>query len=171
MKFVCNCCGIEQREYPALVYPTPEYYTYLSKEEQDKAKMNTDTCIIQEGDETYRFIRGVFVQKVIDSCQDLEYGLWVSLSEKSFLDYKEQSHKAGHKEVYFGWLNAQLPDYEPAEMENIKTLVITQGNSLRPIIEVVTDQENQTKFVADCKNGITTEEALKRIKRVVQNKG
>lgn len=169
MKFICNCCGIEQEEYPALCYTTPLYYEFLSREERENVQMDADTCVIQEEEQTYRFIRGVFVQKVQDSCQNLEYGIWVSLSEKSFKDYKENAHEKVHNEVYFGWLNAQLPEYEPDDMENIKTYVTTQGDGKRPIIEVVPDQENQTRFVKDSNNGITIEEALKRIKRVADN--
>lgn len=163
MKFTCTCCGIEQDEYPALGYKTPVYYHSLSEEEKEKAQIDSDTCIVEDGEHTHRFIRVVLRQKVNDSCQDLDYGVWVSLSEKSFTDYTENCKLEDHKEIYFGWLNASFPPYELEEMEGIKTDVITQGGNSRPFIEIQTNQDKPSRFVDDYHNGISKEEAENRI--------
>ena len=44
--------------------------------------------------------------------KDLEYGLWVSLSEKSFNDYSENFNNENHEAKYFDWLCNDLPDYK-----------------------------------------------------------
>jgi len=170
MKFVCSCCGIEQQEYPAICYPTPLYYYFLTQEEKDRATMDADTCVVGEGEDTFRFVRGVLVQKVNEGCQNLEYGVWVSLSEESFEDYKENGFKEGHKALYFGWLNAHLPSYELEEMERVKTNVVVNGDGNRPIVEVLYDQNVPSRFVEDYHNGITKEEAEKRIQQVMNLK-
>jgi hypothetical protein len=59
-----------------------------------------------------RFIRCTLTQKLIDHCEDLEYALWVSLSEKGFNDYFENFNNENHEAKYFGWLCNHLPDYE-----------------------------------------------------------
>lgn len=168
MKFKCDCCGIEQDEYPAIGYQFPLYYSSLSEEEKESlAEINSDTCVVKEAENTFRFIRGVLIQKVKDGCQNLEYGLWVSLSESSFRDYIENSNKEDHQETYFGWLNSTLPDYKFEEMESIKANVLTQGKGRRPLIEIQSNEGNASKFLEDYRNGISEEEALRRIERIL----
>ena len=168
MKFTCSCCGIEQEEYPAIGYKVPLYYHSLSEEEKEKnAEIDSDTCVVKEEESTFRFIRGVMIQKVNDGCQNLEYGVWVSLSENSFHDYIENSDKEDHQEVYFGWFNSLLPDYDYEDMESLKTNVITQGKGKRPLIEFHTNQDKASKLVEDFHNGISEEEAVKRIEHVL----
>lgn len=81
--FICECCGKEHNEWPALTFISPDNYNCLSEEQKEKiAEIDSDTCTINYSDQVYRFIRCVLFQKVNDNCQDLDYGLWVSLSEK-----------------------------------------------------------------------------------------
>jgi len=171
MKFTCECCGKEQESWPAIGYKSPSYYHSLSEEEKAKnVTIDSDTCVVKEGTEIYRFIRGVLVQKVNDTCQDLEYGVWVSLGEKSFTDYVENSEKEAHEKVYFGWLDSLLPDYEYEEQVSIKTNVLTQGEGLRPIIEIQINEGRDSNLVKDYHEGISEEEAILRIERVLKNR-
>lgn len=167
MKFTCSCCGIEQKEYPALGYSVPVYYSSLSDEEKEKAELTTDTCVVEDGEYTYRFIRVVLTQKVNDSCQDLDYGVWVSLSEASFKDYTENADVEEYEGFYFGWLNAYFPPYELEELDGIKTDVVYKGGGKRPTITLQSDQENHSRFVEDYNNGISKEEAERRINEVL----
>ncbi len=168
MKFVCTCCGEEQDQYPAIAYKVPLYYANLSEEEKESiAEIDSDTCIVKEAEMTFRFVRGVLVQKVTDGCQDLEYGVWVSLSEQSFNDYILNANEDGYQATYFGWLNSLLPDYDFEEMENIKTKVITQGKGKRPLIEIQKNEYMSSRLVADYHNGISEEEALLRIEKIL----
>ena len=169
MKFICECCGKEQESWPAIGYKTPRFYHELSKEEKAKnAEIDSDICIVKDGDTTYRFIRGVLIQKVNNSCQDLEYGVWVSLSQKSFDDYIKNSNKEEHREIYFGWFNSYIPDYEYEEQFEIKTNVLTQGNGKRPIIEIQRNEGSSSKLVSDFFGGISEEEAIFRIDEVIK---
>ena len=47
-----------------------------------------------------------------DHCEDLEYGLWVSLSEKSFEDYSANFINEHHEANYFGWVSNDIAEYE-----------------------------------------------------------
>jgi len=161
IKYICSVCGKEHEEWPALSYDAPLFYDQLPEEyKQNIAELDTDFCIIRHTDRTDRFIRGTLIQKVIDHCENLEYGLWVSLSEKSFDDYKStfgNNHEAG----YFGWLSNNLPDYQ---FESIPTNVNTRPDGLRP--EIVPHESFDHPFVRDYYNGITKAEAERRISAV-----
>jgi hypothetical protein len=164
VKFTCACCGKELDEWPALTSRTPSPYFSLSEEEKEElAELSTDFCKITYPDQTDYFIRCTLTQKVNDSCQDLEYGVWVSVSEKSFSDYKENYHNPNHVTTYFGWLCTEILGYD---MDNdIPTDVTTQTGNNRPI--VVPHASCNHPFVQDYYNGISETEAIRRIKEML----
>lgn len=161
MKHTCENCGKEHTDWPALAFMSPYHYHNLSKEEkEEKGELGGDHCIIIHEDCTDRFIRCTLSQKVNDHCEDLEYGLWVSLSEKSYLDYEENFNNENHITQYFGWLCNSIPVYE--NTLSIPTTVQTRTGNLRPLIIPHSDFEHP--FVKDYYQGISKEEAEKRIK-------
>jgi hypothetical protein len=132
-KYTCSNCGKEHEEWPALTYISPTNYDSLSEEDkQNIAELTSDFCTITHPNQTDRFIRCTLTQKVIDHCEDLEYGLWVSLSEKSFKDYSDNFDNENHEAKYFGWLCNDLPDYEFPE--SIPTTIFTRTSGSRPYI-------------------------------------
>jgi hypothetical protein len=164
IKYTCSCCGKEHEEWPSLAYASPTNYNMLSEnEKQDIAELDSDFCVIHHANQTDRFIRCVLTQKVIDHCDNLEYGLWVSLSEKSFKNYSENFNNDNHETSYFGWLSNDLPDYE--FNERIPTTVLTKTGNQRP--EIIPHQGNEHPFVKDYYNGITKTEAERRIKAML----
>jgi len=166
IKYTCACCGKEHEEWPALAYISPYNYDILSADEkQSLGELSSDFCIIRHKDQTDRFIRGTLTQKVIDHCVDLEYGLWVSLSEKSFQDYSENFNNENHEAGYFGWLSNILPDYE--FNESIPTNVITRTGNQRP--EIIPHEDFDHPFVYDYYHGITKAEAERRINAMLKS--
>lgn len=167
MKYKCEICGKEHENYPALAYSSPDNYYWLTDEEKIEynAKLDSDFCTIEYPDQKDRFIRCVLIQKINDNCDDLEYGLWVSISEQSFNDYKENYHNENHETEYFGWLSSSIPDYKFDI--NIPTTVITKKGNQRP--EIVPHKETEHPLVYDYYNGISTEEAEKRIREMYSN--
>lgn len=161
MTYKCEICGNEHNVFPALTYPSPDYYYWLSEEKKAEfnAQLDTDFCSIESPDRTDRFIRCVLIQKVNDHCQNLEYGLWVSLSEKSFNDYKANYNNENHETKYFGWLSNSIPDYKFDV--HIPTDVVTQKGNQRP--EIIPHHDIEHPFVKDYYNGISKCEAEKRI--------
>lgn len=162
--YTCSCCGKELNDWPALTYKTPFFYSCLTEEEkQHYGKLTSDFCTVEMDGETHRFIRVVMFQKTSDSCQVLDYGLWVSLSEASYNDYYEHYEDENYKEVYFGWLNSSLSGYP--DTTAIPCNVCPQKNNQRPFIEP--HQSFDHPLVADFYNGISKEEAEARIKRMM----
>jgi hypothetical protein len=129
------------------------------------AELSADFCVITHPDQTDRFIRAVLYQKVIGDCRQLEYGLWTSLSEKSFNDYVENFNDENHEAQYFGWLSNNLPDYK--FKESIPLTVVTQGGNARPKLTPYEDVDHP--FVRDYYNGITKKEAERRIRHTIAN--
>ena len=159
MKYICQCCGEEKEDWPAIAYSAPYPYFDLSKEQLKNAELTPDLCIIKYSDETCYFIRAVLVQEVIESCQDLEYGIWVSLSENSFNQYVENYDNKEFEGGYFGWLANYFPDYE--FNETIPTDVFVDNKIGRPF--VYPHESCEHSFVRDFYNGISKEEAERRI--------
>lgn len=164
-KYTCSHCGKEHEEWPALGYLSPTGYNTLSDyDKQTIARLDTDFCVIEYPDQTDRFIRCTMVQKVIDHCDVLEYGLWVSLSDKSFQDYSDNYSNENHETTYFGWLCNDLPEYDFSG-GSIPTTVFTQTGNQRPYI--VPHHDFNHPFVFDYYNGITKAEAERRIKAML----
>jgi hypothetical protein len=166
MKYTCSSCGKEHDEWPALSYISPTNYDVLSEEDKTKiGELDTDFCIIKYNDQVDRFIRCTLTQKVIDHCEDLEYGLWVSLSEKSFDNYLENFENESHETTYFGWLSNDLPEYDFSS-GSVPTTVITRTGDQRP--EIVPHQDYDHPFVDDYFKGITKQEAERRINEMLR---
>lgn len=156
----CFKCGQIHTEWPALSFDSPTNYFQLSDQEKSElTKLSTDFCEIRYEDQTDRFIRVTLFQKVNDHCYSLDYGLWVSLSEKSYSDYKTNFNNDNHETLYFGWLCNNLPHYP--ETLAIPCDVFTKSGKSRP--EIVPHQNFDHPFVKDYHAGITTKEAEFRI--------
>lgn len=166
IKFICECCGKEHESWPALTYNTPNSYHNLSDQEKEEiAVIDSDFCVIKHPEHVLRFIRVVLFQKVNDHCEDLEYGFWVSLSEQSFKDYLENYDNENHETNYFGWLSNFIPEYEFSG--SIPTTVVTKSGNERP--EIFPHKDFDHPFVKDFYNGITKEEAERRIQQMLKN--
>ncbi|KFE97330.1 hypothetical protein IX39_20230 [Chryseobacterium formosense] len=162
MKYICSCCGEEKEEWPAIAYDSPSLYMDLSDEEKKNSELTSDFCIIRCDTETFYFIRAVLIQNVIDGCQNLEYGVWVSLGEKSFNEYVDNYDNKEFTAVYFGWLANYLPDYD---YDSVPTNVEVDNSLGRPL--VLPHSSHDDRFVRDCYDGISEEEAERRINLIL----
>lgn len=164
-RYICAKCGKEHEEWPALAYDSPANYNELTeKEKEEIAELSADFCVIRYEDQTDRFIRVTLTQKVIDHCEDLEYGFWVSLSEKSFDDYSANFNNSKQEARYFGWLCNNIPEYD--FNESIPTTVFTRLGNERPFI--VPYKGFDHPFVHDFYNGISKVEAERRIENMLR---
>ena len=165
--FTCSSCGKEHEQWPSLAFKTPDPYYWLSENEKTAiAEIDLNFCVIRYEDQTDRFIRCTLTQKVNDHCEDLEYGVWVTLSEDSFEDYKANFNKPDHETTYFGWLSSEIWGY--TFKNSIPTNVVTRPGNLRP--EVFPHKSCKDIFVKDYYKGISKEEAEKRIKFLIGEK-
>ncbi|MDB5200665.1 MAG: hypothetical protein JWQ27_74 [Ferruginibacter sp.] len=163
--YTCTSCGKQHEDWPVLVYPAPTNYDLLSQEDKDNfGELDPDFCVIRHPDQTDRFIRCTMTQKVIDHCEDLEYGVWVSLSEKSFQDYSDNFHNDQHEATYFGWLSNDLPGSNFGKAA-IPTTVFTRTGNNRPLI--VPHESFDHPFVRDYYDGISKTAAEQRIQDIL----
>lgn len=167
MSFPCSVCGELHEERPAIAFNTPHYYHILS--EEDKASLATlseDFCIIEYGDQTDRFIRAVLNIPVKDSEFNMEYGVWVSLSEKNFEHYMDHFNDDLEGETFFGYLCSSIPGYENTLL--LKTNVVCGTVNQRPQVFPHASQSDNV-FVKDFTEGISQEEADRRIHLIIDN--
>jgi len=164
MTYTCTSCGQVHKEWPALAFDSPTSYNVLSDSMKKQiGEISDDFCIVHHSEQTDRFIRGTLTLKVIDHCENLDYGAWVSLSEKSFQDYSENFKNARHVKEYFGWFSNDIPEYDV--FESIPTTVYTRLNGLRP--EIVPREGFEHPLVHDYYHGITKTEAERRIQAML----
>ena len=165
IKYICSCCGQEHESWPALTFILPDPYLDLTDEEKEEiAEIDKDFCIIHHADQTDYLIRCTLTQKVNNHCEDLDYGIWVSVSEQNFNEYKANYHNTDYQATYFGWLCSAIWGYEFDEY--IPTNVITQQqDGHRP--EVMPHEDCEHPFVVDYYRGISKEEAEARIRVIV----
>ena len=167
-EFKCSKCGKIHSDWPALAFKAPANYDFLSKHEKSElGKLDSDFCEIHYEDQVDRFIRVTLNLKVIDTCENLDYGLWVSLSEKSYSDYKANFDNDKHETVYFGWLCSNIPEY--GDTISIPCDVMTNTGNNRP--EIFPHKDFDHAFVKDFYDGITKLEAEKRINEMIKNVG
>lgn len=159
--FVCSCCGETMSGWPSITYSAPLHYNILSdKDKEQKAELTSDTCIIRYEDRTDYFVRTVLLQKIIGTDEVLHYGIWVSLSESNFEDYIVKYDEPDREGGYFGWICNNLFGYDSTI--SIPSDVYLQKNGNRPM--VIPHESHDHPFVRDYYNGITIEEAHRRIK-------
>lgn len=164
-QYKCESCGKVHEDWPSLAYNEPSYYSMLDEnEKKDKAKLSSDFCVIIDEKQTDRFIRGTLFQKVNDECQELHYGPWISLSEKSFEDYRDNYHNENHEVVYFGWLSNNLEGY--TDTLSVPCDVVTKKGNARP--EIIPHGSFDHELVVDYYNGISKTEAEFRIDSMIK---
>lgn len=165
-EFRCERCGEIHDGLPALGFDTPFQYAILNDQDKEEiAEISSDFCIIRHPEQTDRFIRAVMTIQINDACEDLDYGIWVSLSEKSFNNYEENFKKEAEEKTYFGRICNKILDYEESTL-GLHVNVNTRNGGIRP--EIIPHQ-SEHQLVIDWENGISIKEAKKRIKRAMKN--
>ncbi|WP_413511728.1 DUF2199 domain-containing protein [Myroides odoratus] len=166
MKYTCEHCGQVHEDWPALVYKAPDPYLALSEEEKEKADLTSEICSIDDEEQTHWYLRGVLTQYVYDACQYLDYGVWVSLSKESMKDYYANYEDKTYKTTYFGWLVTNLPNYPPQTTFGLPTNV--EVDNSKGIPTILPHQNKDSLFVQEFYQGISTEEALRRIEATLK---
>ena len=138
MHWTSSRCGAVH-DRPALDwgFDAPAYWHELSEAEREtRGKLSDDLCVIRHEDGDHFFIRGVLPIPVAGPEEEFRYGVWTSLSEKSFRRVVElwDDPKRTEEPPYFGWLSNSIAGYP--ETLNLKTNVHTRSLNLRPTIEL-----------------------------------
>ena len=162
-KYRCSTCGEIHDDLPALGFLSPFYYASLDeKDKKEMGELSSDFCVITHNEQTDRFIRTTLTIPITDACEDLDYGIWVSLSEKSFNEYKSEFKNNVKGKTYFGMISNEIPDYEESTL-GLHVNVNVRDGGLRPEITV---HKIEHQLISDFENGITIKEALNRIEKM-----
>jgi hypothetical protein len=132
--FKCGKCSKIHEGSPSFSYDAPWRYLGLSTEEKAAAELKSDTCVIRHDDGVDRFIRVVLEIPIHGVDEPFMWGVWVSLSEKSFARYLETWNEPDESDAYFGWFCSRLPYYE--DTINLKAQVRPRRGGLRPYLEL-----------------------------------
>jgi len=167
-EYTCSSCGQIHKELPALGFMTPFHFDMLSEKDKDEtAELSEDFCIIRHPEQTDRFIRTVLSIPIHDTCENLDYGIWVSLSEESFEDYQENFKNETIEPIYFGMICNEIKDYRETTLGLHANVQVRKGGR-RP--ETLPHQAEH-QIIRDWESGITFEEAEKRIEKAINNVG
>jgi hypothetical protein len=133
--YQCKTCGKWRDELPmSFGADAPYWYEVIAPEERSRrAELGSDQCII---DNQHYFVRGCLQIPILDGVGPFIWGVWVSLSEKSFERMRQLWETPGREgePPYFGWFSTSLPSYP--ETLNLKTTLHTRPVGQRPLIEL-----------------------------------
>ena len=135
----CHCCG-ESIEWPPLDYAAdPPWCEFVDSDDEfdRRVQLGRDICII---DDKTHFLRGNVLIPIVDSCQTFAWGVWCSLSAKSFHRIAEiwKDPSRAKEPPFFGWLMSELPGYaEPTRP--VKASIQLQDPLVAPVVRVTPD--------------------------------
>ena len=164
-RFKCGFCDEWHEGMPTFACHYPQNYLDIPEKERAKrCKATPDYCVI---DGLWHFVRGCIEIPVIGEEEPFVWGVWVSLSDKSFKKYMEyfDKPKSSHIGPFFGWLNSSLP--YPDTTYNMKTMVYLRDDGKRPFIQL---EPTDHPLAIEQYGGITVERVEEIFTMVVHGK-
>lgn len=156
--FKCGCCGEIHEGSPSYGFDSPDHYACLSEEQKERmGRRNSDLCTITHDEGVDYFIRAVLEVPIHGVEEPFTWGLWVSLSEKSFRRYVDTYDDPVEGDVFFGWICNRVPWYP--ESGSLATDVIVQLGGKRPLLRLHHDSANDHPLIIDQLEGISVAKA------------
>lgn len=108
-------------------------------------------CIIEADRQRHFFVRACLEVPIRGTGRVFTWGVWVSLSEKSFLEMAEHWEDPSRIGLgpYFGWLCTTIPEYPDTVF--LKSKVHQRDVGLRPVVEL---EETVHPLSVDQRDGI-----------------
>ena len=131
--FSCASCGEGHSGTPSFAAAAPFNYALLTDPERASCPLGSDDCVIRP----HYFVRCCIDIPVLGQADCLTWGVWASLSEKSYAEWRRRFGQRRRKRKVgplFAWLNTCLPGYP--ETLNLKTLLHVRDDGLRPCLEL-----------------------------------
>jgi len=114
----------------------PFQWEFLSENERKNSLLTQEQCRIKKSESTHYFIRACMDIPIKGTDQFFAWGVWVSLSEQSFLEISE--HWDDPERInfgpYFGWLCTRIPEYPDTML--LKEMVHQRQIGLRPLVQL-----------------------------------
>lgn len=132
----------------------PDQYACLSDEQKAAmGKLSSDFCTITHEEGTDYFIRAVLEVPIHGIEEPFLWGVWVSLSERSFSRYVETFDDPVEGDGFFGWVCNAISAY-PFD-ESRPADVVVQLGSQRPKVVLHRGDPERDRLVIDQVNGIS----------------
>jgi hypothetical protein len=134
--FKCTCCGEIHEGSPSYAFNAPYHYSCLSDEDKSsKAGLSSDFCVIRHDDQTDYFVRAVLAVPIHGVADPFVWGVWTSLSEKSFRRYYDTYDAPVAGDVFFGRVCNRIPWY-PQPQSWLEADVVVQLDGQRPLLRL-----------------------------------
>lgn len=152
MTYICKTCGEAHEALPALGFKGPDYADLVPMlERKERVRIDDELCAV---DEEHFFIRASLSIPIHEQKDDLNFSVWVSLSQEHFMSYIENFNSPAIG-PYFGWL-ANNFSYKDEPTLNMESMVYFQSGGLRPVVKL---KESEHPLVNAQRNGISLDEA------------
>jgi hypothetical protein len=152
--FKCSCCGNVHEGSPSFGFRAPDPYLEQPKDVQKAGSLGSDLCRYTDEDGEHFFVRACLEIPIHGMSEPFMWGVWVSLSERSFDRYVETYDHPDTSESYFGWLCNYLPYYESAYA--LKARVHPREGGDRPFVVL---EKTDHPLSVDFHEGITVSRA------------
>ncbi len=113
-RWVCGCCNKEFDGLPLdVAFTAPEHWLGLTEAERSRGRLNADVCMIEARDGRQIFVRGCLEIPIIGQDEVFMWGVWTSVSAKSFARIEElwSSPVPEDEPPLFGWFCNNIPNY------------------------------------------------------------
>jgi|SRR6516165_585556 hypothetical protein len=152
MEFTCRTCGkLHDSNEISFGADAPVQWALISDQERAKSELGGEQCVIEADGQRQFFIRACLEVPIKGTARTFTWGVWISLSEKSFLEMSEHWDDPGRtrRGPYFGWLCTKIPEYPDTVF--LKTTVHQRAVGQRPIVEL---EETDHPLSVDQRSGV-----------------
>lgn len=167
MTFTCSTCGL-QHDLASLSFgaDAPAQWNLLTEEERNSSELTAEQCVIRSSEGIHFFVRACLEIPILGKDSAFTWGVWCSLSEKSFLEMSEHWHDSDRTQFgpYFGWLCTPVPEYPDSMF--MKTRVHQRAIGLRPLVEL---EESEHLLSVHYHRGIPEQEMQRIVSRVLHD--
>lgn len=162
--FKCSCCGEIHEGSPSFGLQAPDQYVSLSEEQKTRiATLSSDVCTIVHGGEADHFIRAMLEIPIVGVAEPFLWGVWVSLSEKSFNRYRETYESPVAGEGFFGWVCNEIKLY-PYDKPRPSDVIVQPGRNRPKVVLHRADTEDDP-LVIDQTHGVSVARAQELAER------
>jgi len=156
--FKCSYCGELHEGSPSIGYRMPDQYASLSEEQRAAmGQISSDLCTITHDKGTDYFIRAILEVPIHGVEEPFLWGIWVSLSEKSYTRYVETYDSPVEGDGFFGWVCNSIPAY-PYQGSRAADVLVQPGGQ-RPIVVLHRGEAEDDPLVIDQVHGISVARA------------
>ena len=137
MRFICHTCGGEHNaDEISFGAEAPLQWDILSQEERSRSLLTDERCEIETDEGRSFYIRACLEIPIRDTGRSFSWGVWCSLSEKSYLEVSDHWEDPARERLgpYFGWLCTKIPGYPDTAF--LKTMVHQRAVGVRPAVEL-----------------------------------